>query len=310
MRVIRDSPFCWQEKSINRLLRKNYTGPELTKRLCLYASLTEIENDFNGADIHYYTKTIHKYSGLSKRFIPGALADFEKLGIIKITDIKENGRFKSKLITFTPDGVDVSTVSRSSTNGSSTSGPPVSGKTDNYKKNSLLKEEQSLKEEQIYIPGKIENLEISLKGTDVPIKETFKPQRDVKKQTRSADLFSELTHAEQLEKYNNLYIGFQKKICKYFLQEQEHLERGVFGYLFRKFKSGELPHFIRITDAYIEYKTESNEIPHKWTAYSNGAYMSEDYQARLKLLKENPKPVLNKQNAKNKTNNRNYAQYD
>ena len=80
MRSIRKQPFCWQEKEVFRMLRKQYKKNELVKMRCLYDTITEIDSDFNGQEIKYYTKTIHSYSGLSKDWIPQGLKKLEELG--------------------------------------------------------------------------------------------------------------------------------------------------------------------------------------------------------------------------------------
>ena len=66
----------------------------------LYLTLTEIDNDFNGKEVKYYTKTIHTYSGLSVDFIPKGLKELEQMGIIEIVKNREGGRFKGKNIIF------------------------------------------------------------------------------------------------------------------------------------------------------------------------------------------------------------------
>jgi len=105
-RHIRNQPFCWQEKAILRLLRKKYKGNELIKMKLLYCTLTEIENDFNGKPIEYYTKTIATYSGLSKDWIPKGLRKLENLHIIKINEHREKGIFRGRRLTFTPQSIE------------------------------------------------------------------------------------------------------------------------------------------------------------------------------------------------------------
>ena len=38
--------------------------------LLLYSTLTEMDSDFNGQDINFYTKTIVTYSWLNKDVVP------------------------------------------------------------------------------------------------------------------------------------------------------------------------------------------------------------------------------------------------
>jgi len=131
MRQPRKQPFCWQEKKINRLIRKIYKEDpaKMSKMILLYQTLTEMDSDFNGKNINYYTASISTYSWLSIRFIPSALEELEELKIIKIVEKKVNWKFAWKELIFTPDNViDLSekiealeqaniTVSRLSTNG-------------------------------------------------------------------------------------------------------------------------------------------------------------------------------------------------
>ena len=107
MRSTRKQPFCWQEKKINRLLRKIYADDsgKKSKMLLLYQTLTEIDSDFNGKEISFFTKTISTYSWLSVRFIPSALEEFQDLKILKIIEKKEAGKFAWKDLIFTPDEV-------------------------------------------------------------------------------------------------------------------------------------------------------------------------------------------------------------
>lgn len=129
MRSTRNQPFCWQEKKINRLLREKYKKNELLKMLLLYATITEMDSDFNSRDIKKYTKSISTYSGLSKEFIPQGLKKLKELGIIEIIADKENGKFKGKRIVFTPEKIQEietkntpKTVDGKTVNGKSASG--------------------------------------------------------------------------------------------------------------------------------------------------------------------------------------------
>ena len=105
-RSTKKQPFCWQEKKILRLLKNNYKGAELQKLRNLYLTLTEIESDFNGQNIKYYTATIAKYSGLSRGWIPKGLKLFEKLKMIMLVEEKNGGRFRGKSLVFTPEVIE------------------------------------------------------------------------------------------------------------------------------------------------------------------------------------------------------------
>lgn len=74
--------------------------------LLLYATVTEMDSDFNSMDIKNYTKSISTYSGLSKEFIPQGLKKLRELGILEIVLDKENGKFKGKRLVFTPEKIE------------------------------------------------------------------------------------------------------------------------------------------------------------------------------------------------------------
>ena len=90
---------------MNRLIRKNFKSAERAKMLLLYATLTEMDSDFNDREIKYFTKTIHRYSGLSKEFIPKGLKKLEGLGVLKIVQQRYKGKFKGKFVKYTPENI-------------------------------------------------------------------------------------------------------------------------------------------------------------------------------------------------------------
>jgi hypothetical protein len=105
-RLTRNQPFCWQEKKILRLFRVYFQGNELAKYRNLYGTLTEMDSDFNGQEIKFYTKTIATYSGLNKEWIPKAVQNLEKMKILSITQKRDDsGRFTHRHIIFTPENI-------------------------------------------------------------------------------------------------------------------------------------------------------------------------------------------------------------
>jgi hypothetical protein len=146
IRSTRNQPFCWQEKKIFRLLRREYSGTQLVKMRCLYDTITEIDSDFNGRDISYYTKTIHTYSGLSKEWIPSGLKILEQLGIIQIIEDRDNGKWKGKRLQFTPENV--KELPRKPDQEKYGNGKNINGKTEPsedslYKEDSIFKEDKN-----------------------------------------------------------------------------------------------------------------------------------------------------------------------
>ena len=130
-RSTNNQPFCWQEKKVLRLLRKNYKGGELAKLRNLYLTITEIDSDFNQKDVKYYTKTIATYSGLHKDWIPKGLRIFQKLKIINVESNREDGRFAGKTLQFTPEKVQEidkkSTVTQNTVTVKTVTGKTVTG---------------------------------------------------------------------------------------------------------------------------------------------------------------------------------------
>ena len=105
-RSTRNQPFCWQEKKVLRILKENFKGSELAKLRNLYLTITQMDSDFNGKHINWYTKTISTYSGLSVKWIPTGLKVFEELNIVKIIRNRDKyGRFQISELIFTPDSV-------------------------------------------------------------------------------------------------------------------------------------------------------------------------------------------------------------
>lgn len=146
MRSTRKQPFCWQEKKINRLLRKSYFGAERVKMILLYATITEIDSDFNGKNIKYYSKTISTYSGLSVKWIPKALKKLEELNIIKLIVSRVEGRLAEREIEFTPDNVEkvvLKTDGRKPTNRKTTSRETPTLEDSSYKEDISLEEDMA-----------------------------------------------------------------------------------------------------------------------------------------------------------------------
>ena len=170
MRSTRKQPFCWQEKKVLRFLRRNYKQAELIKLRNLYLTITEMDSDFNGQDIKFYTKTISSYSGLSKEWIPSGLKVLEKLQIIKIVEEKEKGKFKGKKLIFTPENI--IEIPKKTVPGKTLNGEPFNGKTDTSEDSTYL-EDNINKENSIYKEPAIRILEYLNQKAD----RKYKPDR-------------------------------------------------------------------------------------------------------------------------------------
>lgn len=148
MRSTRKQPFCWQEKKILRIIRRQFKKNELSKLRNLYLTITEMDSDFNGKDIKFYTKTIGSYSGLARDWIPTGLNILEDLQIIKIVEERENGKFKGKKLIFTPDNI--KEIPRKTVTGKPVNGKSVPGLFDSSEDSSYL-EDSNKKKDSIYI---------------------------------------------------------------------------------------------------------------------------------------------------------------
>lgn len=101
IRSTRNQPFCWQPKMVLRKLKEQLKDKPLehSKHRNLYLTLTQIDSDFNGKEIIWYTKTIATYSGLSKDWIPKGLQLLADSKIITIMDIRDDsGRFAGRSV--------------------------------------------------------------------------------------------------------------------------------------------------------------------------------------------------------------------
>lgn len=199
-RSTRNQPFCWQEKKILRLLRKYFTGAELQKFRNLYLTITEIDSDFNGKDIKFYTKTVSTYSGLSKDWIPKGLKVLEELKMIQIIEDRENGKFKGKRLIFTPENIEeipLKTVTGKPVNGKSTNGNLETSEDITYLEDNLDKEDN--KKIDRYPKGTIDNKE------------------DIEKQVTSNEVINQsldtdkVKFRENLKKYMNMVSNVTNK---------------------------------------------------------------------------------------------------
>jgi len=68
VRIFREKPFGWFDKSVMRYLREKYGKDKKKFSLIrsVYLALCEIESDFAGTPISFFTKTVGTYAGLSR----------------------------------------------------------------------------------------------------------------------------------------------------------------------------------------------------------------------------------------------------
>ena len=127
-------------------MRKKYSGAELVKLRCLYGAITEMDSDFNGREIKYYTKSISTYTGLSVDWIPQGLKIFIELGIIKVEMERINGQYKGKRLVFTPEKMGI--IPQETVTGKTVTGKTVNGYSGTSEDIPLL-EHSNVKEESI-----------------------------------------------------------------------------------------------------------------------------------------------------------------
>ena len=292
-RSTRKEPFCWQEKSIRRLLKRVFDATERVKMRELYSTITEIDSDFNGREIKYYTKTIATYSGLSKDWIPFSIKKLELLGIIEIVDDKKSGRFNGKHIVFTPEKTVKIANTSSTVTGRSLNGGSLSGQTCTLedikslleditnKKNKEKEKKAEIPKEGIPLEKDLEEMgeenqeNIKIKDqnstcTDqpiLPIKNSIQKRDEILKKCltkfngKGTEVYKFLTsidgikNDDQLERFTNTV--FSK------FSEESILE--TFKSLENKFNEGRMPEYNTsfVLDAFSKQKNKSYKQEYK-----------------------------------------------
>jgi hypothetical protein len=176
-RSTRNQPFCWQEKKVLRLLKEKFKGSKLGKLRNLYLTITQMDSDFNGKHINWYTKSLSTYSGLSVKWIPTGLKVFEELNIVKIVRNRDKyGRFQINELIFTPESV---AKSKTTDVPKPASGKPASGRTASGKlpssEDSTSKEDSNILEDNTNTKGG--SISRSSKISSENIKAVFSSQR-------------------------------------------------------------------------------------------------------------------------------------
>ena len=86
-RIFRENPFGWYDKVAMRYLRKKYGEDKKTFLIirAVYLALTEIDSDFNGSSIPFFTETVGTYAGVSREVAGKYLNILEEEGLIQRT---------------------------------------------------------------------------------------------------------------------------------------------------------------------------------------------------------------------------------
>lgn len=245
-RSTRKQPFCWQEKKILRLFRTIWKGNELSKIKNLYATITEIDSDFNGKDIKYYTKTIHSYSGLPKEWIPSGLKILQELKIIEIETIRnKSGAFLGNILVFTPDNIseEPHELDNLSIKAITVKGLTVKGKSgaledSTYLEDSILSEDNLVKkniQKEKSFSDEFSCEDSSNKKTTKELQDFFKTkiQKTIVQRNKKPTRFFKTKDFQNLcEEYNseNLIKEFIANLENYIIQEGEY-HVGITNYI-------------------------------------------------------------------------------
>lgn len=81
--------FAWQEKSVYALFRQQFSGSNLVRIQNLYMTLTLIESNISVPNYLFYVKTIQKYSGLTKDWIPTGLRILVAMNVITLITMRD-----------------------------------------------------------------------------------------------------------------------------------------------------------------------------------------------------------------------------
>jgi len=91
VRIFRKNPIAWWDKNVMRYLRSKYGRDKKTFLLIrsVYLALCEIESDFNNKPVHFFTKTVGTYAGLSRGVAGKYINLLIKEGLIKRSQTKD-----------------------------------------------------------------------------------------------------------------------------------------------------------------------------------------------------------------------------
>jgi hypothetical protein len=91
VRIFRKNPIAWWDKNVMRYLRHKYGQDKKTFLLVrsVYLALCEIESDFNDKPVHFFTKTVGTYAGLSREAAGKYINLLIEEGLIKRSQTKD-----------------------------------------------------------------------------------------------------------------------------------------------------------------------------------------------------------------------------
>src|SRR5215211_4863277 len=91
VRIFRQNPIAWWDKNAMRHLRRKFGKDKKTFVLLrsVYLALCEIESDFAGVAVNFFTQTVGTYAGTSRQVAGKYINLLEKLGLIQKTRFKD-----------------------------------------------------------------------------------------------------------------------------------------------------------------------------------------------------------------------------
>ena len=102
IRDIREAPWCWQQKSALRLIRRSFKPSEIAPTMMAYVVLTELASDRESSDFKTKRQTIGDMLGRSVDSVDIYLNRLEELKLIEKTPVVENGEYKRLAIKLLP----------------------------------------------------------------------------------------------------------------------------------------------------------------------------------------------------------------
>src|SRR5215207_9304961 len=91
VRIFRQNPIAWWDKNAMRHLRRKFGKDKKTFVILrsVYLALCEIESDFAGLAVNFFTQTVGTYAGTSRQVAGKYINLLEKMGLIKKTRFKD-----------------------------------------------------------------------------------------------------------------------------------------------------------------------------------------------------------------------------
>lgn len=126
------------------------------------------------------------------------------------------------------------------------------------------------------------------------IAEKNREDKEKKRKRKEKDINTPVSEFSQLELSEIKNSEFFKNTCEFFDQTTEVMQMRVFGELVRLKRENLILDFQKQTEAYISYKSKTDEIVHRWQNYIQ-EWHNEDWIMKLKKLNSKSIPKQNPQ---------------